>query len=99
MIIVRNQVINHILANGGSNPEGSDFIFHFQSYGGLIGCRDSLRISIPGAFHASPTVIKTFNATHGLNVPPPVPMATAWVVIKTTILSTDYRQDSNFFYV
>jgi hypothetical protein len=62
-------------------------------------CRDSLKIAVPGAFHMSSAVIKLINAMQGLDLPPPVPIATAWIIMKTVILSTDYREDAKFFFL
>lgn len=102
MFIVQQQVINHILGNGGSDPQNSGFIFHFQSYQQMITCRDSMRITVPAAFHNSPNLVLQINAMLPPNVPPlpaPVPMAEAWIVLKTAILSTDYKCDIAFFVI
>jgi hypothetical protein len=90
MCVVQTQVVNHIMQNGGSDPKGSGFIFHFREFGDVIDCRDSMRIAVPAAFHFS------FETTNMFNAPPEVPMASVWIIIKTAVLSTDYREDKHF---
>lgn len=75
------------MQNGGSDPNGSGFIFHFREFGDVMDCRDSMSIAVPAAFHFSIEVTNRFNA------PPEVPMASVWIIIKTAVLSTDYRED------
>ena len=89
----------HILANGGEDPQNSRFIFHFKSYVSLMHCRDSMRITVPEAFHPSPTVVNNYNQMFGLHVAQPIPMAEAWIILKTAILSSDYCQDFAFFVI
>lgn len=90
MYVVQRQVINHIMQNGGSDPNGSGFIFHFREFGDVMDCRDSMSIAVPAAFHFSIEVTNRFNA------PPEVPVASVWIIIKTAVLSTDYREDQRF---
>jgi hypothetical protein len=85
-------VVTHILANGGTDSMNSGFIFHFQTFQDLLGCRNSMRLIVPDAFHHSPASLIAF----GIDVPP-VPMAEAWVIVKTAVLATDYREDSAFW--
>ena len=94
-LLVRNQVIAHFLANGGTDSENSGFILHFQTYQSLLQCRDNLRVTVPNAFHYSPTMVANF----GINIPLPIPMAHAWIVMKTQVMSTDYRKDIAFFVI
>ena len=94
-LIVRDQTITHFLANGGKNCEGSGFLFHFQTYQSLLKCRDSLRVTVPNAFHYSPTLVAQFD----INIPLPIPMAHAWIIMKTQVMATDYRKDIAFFVI
>ena len=94
-LIVRDQAITHFLANGATDSEGSGFLFHFQTYQSLLQCRDSLRVTVPNAFHYSPTLVAQF----GINTPLPIPMAHAWIIMKTQVMATDYRKDIAFFVI
>jgi hypothetical protein len=49
-----------------------------------------MRIAVPAAFHFS------FEVTNRFKAPPEVPMASVWIIIKTAVLSTDYREDKHF---
>jgi len=91
--IVRDQAITHFLANGATDSEVSGFLFHFQTYQSLLQCRDSLRVTVPNAFHYSPTLVAQFS----INTPLPIPMAHAWIIMKTQVMATDYRKDIAFF--
>ena len=98
-LIVQVQVTAYILANGGTDPKNSGFIYHFQSYQTLLECRDSMRLAIPAAFHASPNTIYEYNQTYNLNIAPSIHMADAWLIFKTpAVLATDYSRDTAFFY-
>ena len=99
LILARDQVIAHILNNEGTDPENSEFVFHFRTYQALSRCRDSMYENIPAAFHNPPTLVNILNQQYGLNIPPPIPMAEAWLVLKTAVLETDYRQDQRFFLI
>lgn len=90
--VVQNQVINHIMQNGGSDPEGSGFIFHFREFRDVMHCRNSMKTAIPGAFHFS------FEVTNRLNLSPEVPMATVWIIFKTAGMSTDCSEDKHFLH-
>ena len=97
-LIVREKVNAYILAYGGTDPKDSGFIYHFQSYQTLSDCRDSMRLAIPAAFHASSSIIDEYNQTYNLNIPPSIHMADAWLIFKTpAVLATDYSRDTAFF--
>ena len=49
-----------------------------------------MRGTVPGAFHHSAVAMIEFG--HLL----PVPMAEAWVIMKTAVLATDYQEDVAF---
>jgi hypothetical protein len=73
--------VEFILNHGGSDPQASGFIFHFQTYQAMIGFRDELQEGVGAAFHA----------------PGEESMAEAWIVVKTAVLSSDYKEDNRFF--
>ena len=76
-------MFDHIIAHGGSDSMDSGFMFHFQTYQNLMLCRESMRGTVPGAFHHSAVAMIEFGHL------PPVPMAEAWVIMKTAVLATD----------
>jgi hypothetical protein len=90
-------ITQFILANGGSDPRDSNFIFHFQTYTSLIGCRDAMRVPHPEAFSLSSRVVNAMIVQYGLALEQPTAMATAWVIMKTAVMETDYRADEIFF--
>jgi len=98
LIKVQNQVVAHILANGGSDTQNSGYIFHFRTFQALMACRDAMRAPIPAAFHNSPGTIQAINLQYGHNIPVSVPMGEAWIILKTLILETDYREDVAFWW-
>ena len=63
----------------------------------MIECRDTMRALIPGAFHHSDATIRAINQQFELNMPVPIPMAQAWIVVKTAVLNSDYKHDEGFF--
>jgi len=90
--VIREDVINHIITNHGTDREESGFIFHFKQFNQLIACRDTMEALIPVAFHYPPAIALR------LGLPVPVEMAEAWIIIKTAVMSTDYNNDKKFFY-
>ena len=54
-------------------------------------CREPMRETVPGAFH------NPVRLTIALGHLPPVPMAEAWMIMKTAVLATDYHEDGSFF--
>jgi hypothetical protein len=67
----------------------SGFIFHLRTYQNLLLCRESMRGTVLGAFHHSTVAMIEFGHL------PPVPMAEAWVIMKT-VLATDYQEEVAF---
>ena len=63
----------------------------------MIECRDTMRAVIPNAFHHSDATIKERNENFGLNIPVPIPMSQAWIVVKMAVLNSDYKHDVGFF--
>ena len=66
----------------------------------MIDCRDSMLLAIPNAFHVSESALRVMNANYGINIPLiqlPIPMAQAWIIIKTAVLNSDYKEDVGFF--
>ena len=55
-----------------------------------------MRVAVPQAFHGPPTLIDIYNRQYNLNIPPPIPMAEAWLIFKSAVLATDYKQDIAF---
>jgi len=55
-------------------------------------CRDALLMEVPAAFHIPPGVANEYH------LPVPVPMAFAWIIVKTAVLATDYKRDASFFF-
>lgn len=49
---VRNEIVAFILANGGTDEEDSQFLFHFQAYRDIMRMREGLRVNVADAFHA-----------------------------------------------
>ena len=96
---VQQQVVNHILANGGSDPESSGFIFHFQTMQSMLTCRNSMRTAVPAIFHIHPILANRLNLQYGTHIPIPIPMAEAWIVIKTAVMLSEYKEDDSFFIV
>ena len=94
--IIKQQVLQFLLGHS-TDEMNSEFIFHFQSFQSLLGCREAMRTVIPAAFTYPPGLVATFNNQYGINIPAPVPMAQAWIIIKTAVLATDYREDVVFF--
>ena len=52
-------------------------------------------MTVPNAFHYSPTLVAQF----GINIPLLIPMAHAWIIMKTQVMATDYRKDVAFFVI
>ena len=64
----------------------------------MIDCREALKTELPVAFnmmHAASAI--KINAQNSINLPIPIPMAEAWIIMKTAVISTDFRLDANFF--
>lgn len=103
LFIVQQQVINYILNHGGTDTQASDFIFHFQTFQDLLAARDSMRMDIQKAFNKSVETVNEINAIlqhhHLPPLPAPVPMADAYIIMKTAVIATDYRADTGFFRV
>jgi hypothetical protein len=93
-LIVQGNMVAHILANRGTDSMNSGFIFHFETHQNLLACRDSMCLTVPDAFHLSAALLIEFG---NINVPPPVPEAEEWVIMKTEDLATDYREDIAFW--
>ena len=86
-----------MLAHGGTDPQHSGFVFHFQAYQDMLTCRDEMSLAIPAAFQQGTDSVAALNIAHNLQILAPVPMAEAWVIFKTAVLATDYKADSRFF--
>ena len=71
----------------GSDTRNSNFIFPFASYQSLMECRDAL-----SAFHIPEGVAAEYH------LPVPAPMASAWIILETATLATDYKRDVSFFF-
>ena len=95
--LVRDQVVTILLANGGTDTEGSGFIFHFQTTQSLLGCRDTMRGVIPAVFHLGAGTVVRLNEVYNLQIDAPIVMAEAWTIYKTLVMATDYKADSGFF--
>jgi hypothetical protein len=95
-----SEVVQFITNNGGGkDPQNSNFAFHFRTFGDIFTCRDMLRIAIPAAFHLSSDFIQAFNAQlpAANHLPTPVPIGSAWFLLKTSISEMDLAEDKSFF--
>lgn len=94
--IIKQQVVKFLLCHS-TDDMNSEFIFHFQSFQSLLGCREAMRIAVPDAFTYPLGLVVSLNTQYGINAPIPVPMAQAWIIIKIAFMATDYREDDVFF--
>jgi hypothetical protein len=64
----------------------------------MIDCREALKAELPVAFNMmSAASAIELNAQNNMNLPIPIPMAEAWIVVKTAVISTNFMLDANFF--
>jgi len=88
--------VNFIINNGGTDPLGSGFMFHFETIDKVYTCREHLQTQFEGAFHLS-AASRQIILNHGINIPPAIPIGNAWVVTKVLIRTTEHTFDRKFF--
>lgn len=95
-------IVQSLLAHGGIDTKGSNFIFHFETLQELIEAQSSLRKEAPNAFHFSPDAVIYINRLMPPELPPiaaPVATGEAWIMSKISgVMTTDFAFDPSFFW-
>jgi hypothetical protein len=108
-LVPQQAIIDIIVENGGSDPQNSRFIFHFNSFGNLFACRDRLDEylcdSVRGRrnseaakpFYTSPLTMPSEEASRSSTT---ATIADAWIVCRTAGEDEeefDVLRDKKFF--